>query len=77
MRVETEVSKILFQEAKRQFYSGEISLKDYNEALELIFNKLSELERNWSSRDFILNNIGTPDFKMNIKDTINYSLSMN
>lgn len=77
MRKETQISKMLFDEAKRQYYSGEISLQEYNEILELIFNKLSVIENNQSSREYILKFLGTQNFKVNLKDTINYSLSMN
>ena len=73
----TEISAIVLQEAKRQYYAEEIDSAEYEEILYLIYDRLTEVENNLLRKDYLLNKISNIKFKLNLKDTINFSLSLN
>lgn len=73
---QTEISRIILDEAKRQFYSGEISFKEYEETLTVLYNRLSDIEHDITKKNYILKVFSAP-FRSNVLETINFSLAMN
>jgi hypothetical protein len=72
----TELSKIILYEAKRQYYAGEIAFKEYEQILTLLYYKLSNIECDMAKKKYIMKVFSMP-FRVNLLETINYSLSMN
>lgn len=74
---QTAVSKKLFQIAKAQFNEGKISKKEYLETLELILNRLNKEELKFEQFSVFESVFNLPNWQINLKETINYTLSMN
>lgn len=72
-----EVSRKLFEIAKKQYYNKKISKKEYLETLELILTKIQNEELEFDQVKFLESIFNFPSFKINLKETINYTLSMN
>lgn len=77
MDKQTELSAIILREAKRQYYSGEIALAEYEEILHLIYNRLSDIENSLVRKEHVLKAFSNNGFKIKLIDTINFSLAMN
>lgn len=71
------LSKQLLDEAKRQFYSGQISHDEYYETLYLIFERLTEIENYPIRKEYLLNTFRNKGFQFNVKDVLNYSIGLN
>lgn len=77
MDKQTELSAVILNEAKRQYYSGEIEFSEYEEILHLIYNRLCDIENSLVRKDHLLKTFSNADFKIKLIDTINITLAMN
>jgi len=73
---QTQIAKIILDEAKRQFYSKEISLEEYQDTLAILYDRLTEIEQDSTKKRYILKVFSNP-FRGNILETLNFSLAMN
>ena len=76
MDKQTEISRIILDEAKRQFYSGQISFQEYEKILILLYDRLSDIEQDLTKKNYIIKVFSEP-FRQNVLETINFSLAMN
>lgn len=76
MDKQTQIGKLILDEAKRQFYSKEISLEEYEKTLTLLYHSLSEIEQDLAKKNYIMKVFENP-FRKSVLETINFSLAMN
>lgn len=73
---QTQIAKIILDEAKRQFYSKEISLEEYQDTLAVLYDRLTDIEQDTTKKNYILKVFSNP-FRANVLETLNFSLAMN
>lgn len=73
---QTQIAKIILDEAKRQFYSNEISLEEYQDTLAVLYDRLTDIEQDTTKKNYILKVFSNP-FRANVLETLNFSLAMN
>lgn len=73
-----EVSEKLYLLAKKQFYKLKtITREEYIEVLELIFKRLNKAELEYDQLKILDGIFAQKNYQIDLKDTINYALSMN
>lgn len=73
-----EVSEKLYLLAKKQFYELKtITREEYIEVLELILKRLNKAELEYDQLKILDGIFAQKNYQIDLKDTINYALSMN
>ncbi len=72
-----EICEHLFSVAKMQYDEGKISRIEYLETLHLIKNKVREVKLGFNQLDFINKSLKKPVIEINLKETVNFVLTMN
>ena len=73
-----EVSEKLYLLAKKQFYELKtITREEYLEVLELILKRLNKAELEYDQLKILDGIFAQKNYQIDLKDTINYALSMN
>ena len=73
-----EVSEKLYLLAKKQFYELKtITREEYIEVLELILKRLNKAELEYVQLKILDGIFAQKNYQIDLKDTINYALSMN
>lgn len=67
----------LYAIAKKQFETGIITRQEYLETLFLIKNKLDDIKNGFNKVDFSRKPFNKPILEINVKETVNFVLSMN
>lgn len=77
MDKKTEISAIVLREAKKQFYSKEIDIEEYQEILTFLYDNLTDLEEDFHKKSFLSVSFRKPNFKIKLLDTLQIALAMN
>lgn len=67
----------LYAIAKKQFENGVITREEYLETLFLIRSKLDDLKKGFDKIKFPCKSFNKPILELNVKETVNFVLSMN
>ncbi|QWA38842.1 hypothetical protein [Chryseobacterium sp. ZHDP1] len=67
----------LYAIAKKQFETGVITRQEYLETLVLIRSKLDDLKKGFDKIEFPCKTFNKPILEINVKETVNFVLSMN
>lgn len=76
-REQIDIYEQLYRIAKEQYYNKKIEKEEYIETIFLIRKKAREIALGYNRLDFFNNPINKPTLEINIKESVNFILSMN
>lgn len=76
-RKQIDIYEELYKIAKQQYYSEKIDKDEYFETIHLIRKKAKEIQNGFNRLDYFSKGFDKPELEINVKETINFVLSMN
>lgn len=76
MRNIVNLSRMMYNHAKTQFYAGDISQEEYLETLKMIYKNLNIIENDDKKNEFVIKSL-LDMRKISVKNTIQLALSLN